>query len=198
MIKKYFFLTRVVIFYITNFLFFKNLGFKALIIKPLRIDGKKYITIKKRSIIKNFAWLLALKIDSFEPELIIGEGTSIGDFSHITAIRKVEIGKNVLLANKVYISDNLHSFENVNIPIMNQPIFFKSEVVIGDGSWLGENVCVIGAKIGKNCVIGANAVVTGDIPDYSVAVGIPAKVVKQYNKNSNRWEIIKKEIINER
>jgi acetyltransferase-like isoleucine patch superfamily enzyme len=62
--------------------------------------------------------------------------------------------------------------------------------VIGEGSWLGENVCVIGASIGKHCVIGANSVVTKDIPDYSVAVGIPAKVIKKYNFNKCEWEKI--------
>lgn len=61
---------------------------------------------------------------------------------------------------------------------------------IGEGSWLGENVCVIGASVGKHCTIGANAVVTKDIPDYSVAVGIPAKVIKQYNFKTQRWERI--------
>ena len=59
---------------------------------------------------------------------------------------------------------------------------------IGEGTWLGEGVCVIGAKIGKGCVIGANAVVTKDIPDYSVAVGSPAKVIKKYNSDTKRWE----------
>ena len=54
-------------------------------------------------------------------------------------------------------------------------------------SWLGENVAIIGASIGKNCVIGANAVVTDDIPDYSVAVGIPARVIRQYDAPSGQW-----------
>ena len=62
------------------------------------------------------------------------------------------------------------------------------DVVIGEGSWLGEHVCVIGASIGKNCVIGANSVVTHDVPDYSIAVGVPAKVIKRYNFNSKQWE----------
>ena len=61
-------------------------------------------------------------------------------------------------------------------------------VIIGEGSWLGENVCVCGASVGKHCVIGANSVVTRDIPDYCIAVGSPARVVKRYNFDKNTWE----------
>jgi acetyltransferase-like isoleucine patch superfamily enzyme len=188
MVYKMFYICRLIIFYLTNCLFFKKLDFKAVVIKPLRIEGKKYITIKKKAVVKNFGWLMAQKNDAFDPELIIGEGSSIGDFCHIAAVRKVEIGKKVLMANKVYISDNLHSFDDINVPVIDQPVIFKNEVIIGDGSWLGENVCVIGAKIGQNCVIGANAVVTGDIPDYSIAVGSPAKVIKKYSIKTKKWE----------
>ena len=70
---------------------------------------------------------------------------------------------------------------------MHQPIKQINTVIVGDGSWLGENVCVIGAKIGKNCVIGANSVVTKDIPDYCVAVGAPAKVIKRFDFVNQQW-----------
>lgn len=64
-------------------------------------------------------------------------------------------------------------------------------VHIGDGSWLGTHVVIAGnITIGKHCVIGANSVVTKDIPDYSVAVGIPAKVVKRYNFDTKCWECV--------
>lgn len=61
-------------------------------------------------------------------------------------------------------------------------------VVIGDGSWLGKNVVVIGnVSIGKNCVIAANSVVTKDVPDYSIAAGIPARVIKRYDFDRKEW-----------
>ncbi len=94
----------------------------------------------------------------------------------------------MLTADRVYISDNLHGYENPNVPILKQPIKQNGTVRIGEGSWLGVGVAVIGANIGKHCVIGANAVVTKDIPNYSVAVGIPAKVIKRYNPETNKWE----------
>ncbi|MCP4650701.1 MAG: acyltransferase [PVC group bacterium] len=146
------------------------------------------MSILKGAVVQKYTWLFALQIDEHVPELVIKEGCSIGDFNHIAAVRKVIIGKNVLTANRVYISDNIHCYKDVNTPIMHQPVEFKSEVAIGDGSWIGENVCVIGAKIGKNCVIGANSVVTNDIPDYCVAVGAPAKIIKRFNAATKEWK----------
>ena len=93
-----------------------------------------------------------------------------------------------MTADKVYISDNLHGYEDIHTPIHRQPIVQNGTVEIGEGSWLGENVCVIGANVGKHCVIGANSVVTRNIPDYSVAVGVPARVVKRYNFETKLWE----------
>jgi acetyltransferase-like isoleucine patch superfamily enzyme len=118
---------------------------------------------------------------------VIGDGSCIGNFNHIYATKSIVIGKNVLTADKVYISDNLHGYEDISLPILHQPIKQIGTVIIGDGSWLGENVCVIGAKIGVNCVIGANSVVTKDIPDYCVAVGSPAKIIKRYCFEKQEW-----------
>jgi acetyltransferase-like isoleucine patch superfamily enzyme len=87
----------------------------------------------------------------------------------------------------VYISDNQHGYENPDEYILNHYIVQRGSVEIGEGSWLGENVCVIGASIGRHCVIGANSVVTKDIPDYCVAVGSPASVIKTYDFDQKKW-----------
>ncbi len=179
---------KLFLFYLCNFFKYKKLGSNAYIIKPLRLNGRQYMSIGRNVRVQAFSWLIALKIDEYDPELIIGEGCAIGDFNHIAAVRRVVFGKNVLTANGVYISDNLHGFDDIQMPIMHQPVRFKAEVSIGDGSWVGENACIIGAAIGKNCVIGANAVVTSDIPDFSVAAGAPARVIKRFNLNKNSWE----------
>jgi acetyltransferase-like isoleucine patch superfamily enzyme len=92
-----------------------------------------------------------------------------------------------LTANNVYISDNLHSYEDISVPVIKQPVRFKKAVLIGSGSWIGENVSIIGASVGRNCVIGANSVVTRDIPDYSVAVGAPAVVIRQFDQRAGAW-----------
>jgi acetyltransferase-like isoleucine patch superfamily enzyme len=108
--------------------------------------------------------------------------------NHITCIHKVEIGENVLTADRVHISDHSHGFSQITIPIMAQPVTSKGVVRIGDGTWIGENASILSCSIGRNCVIGSNAVVTRDIPEYCVAVGAPARVVKRFNTISGQWE----------
>jgi len=187
---KVFQLKQMVLFFLLNRLKFKKLKFKSLIIKPLLIIGSRYISIYEGVVIKKHSSLFALKVAEYEPVLEIGTGCSLGHFNHIAAVKKVVFGKDVLTADNVYISDNLHEFKDINVPIMHQPVRFKAEVHIGDGSWIGENACIIGANIGKNCVVGANSVVTRDIPDYSVAAGVPAEIIKRYDQSSRTWESV--------
>jgi acetyltransferase-like isoleucine patch superfamily enzyme len=167
---------------------FKMLGSKSKIISPLKINGPANISIGNNVVVEYKTWLAAYPHTGLtDCNLIIEDGSRIGHFNHIYATSKIHIGKNVLTADKVYITDNLHSYENINVPIVDQKIKQIQEVIIGDGAWLGENVCVIGANIGKGCVIGANAVVTKNIPDFCVAVGNPAKIIKRYNMVTGTW-----------
>lgn len=167
----------------------KRFGRNSNIIFPLEMLGKENISIGDNVQIA-YRCRLAAVPHTKSPicELIIKDGCLIGNFNHIYATKRILLEENVLTADRVYISDNIHGYSAVNIPILAQPIVQKKEVVIGAGSWLGENVCVIGASIGKNCVIGANSVVTRDIPDFCVAVGAPARVVKKYNHITGIWE----------
>lgn len=190
-LTKLFMLSQMSIFFMLNRYKFQILEFKSLMIKPLQIDGCRYIILRKGALVKNYSSLYALKVNKYEPVLEIGPGCSLGHFNHIAAVKKVVFGKNVLTANNVYISDNLHEFRDINLPIMHQPVRFKAEVNIGDGSWIGENACVIGANVGKNCVVGANSVVTRDIPDYSVAIGAPAQITKRFSQSRKTWEKVK-------
>lgn len=170
---------------------FKRFGKKSRIESPLLIEGAGNIEVGERVCIKPKTWLACLPLTGEKnPIISIGNGSVIGHFNHIYATKSIVIEDYVLTADKVYISDNLHSYEDINTPIIGQAIKQLSPIIIGEGSWLGENVAVIGASIGKHCVIGANAVVTKDIPDYSVAVGIPAKVIKRYNLETKKWEKI--------
>jgi len=166
---------------------FQNIGTGAALFRPFRVDGGKGISIGAKTVFQRGIWLYCRSVGGREAALTIGDGCAFGYNNHITAVGQVTIGDNVLTANNVYISDNLHGYEDISTPIMHQPVRFKREVVIGDGSWIGENACIIGAHVGKNCVIGANAVVTSDIPDYSVAVGVPAVVIKQFDLQLQKW-----------
>ena len=163
---------------------FGNIGFKSVIIKPLKINNCKRIFIESNVVINDLAWLMSINKESM---LKIAKGTRIGHFAHIVCLNKIVIKENVLIADKVYMSDNTHGYENIQTPIKHQPLKFVGEVEIGKNSWIGENVCIIGCKIGRNSVIGANSVVTKDIPAYCVAAGSPARVVKRYDIEQNIW-----------
>lgn len=157
----------------------------------LRIDCPENIRIEDGVTIQRFTWLAAAPLTGCKScSLSIGKGTIIGNFNHIYATKAIEIGEYVLTADKVYISDCSHSYVDINKPVMVQSIKQLNSVSIGDGSWIGENVCIIGASIGKHCIIGANSVVTNNISDYSVAVGSPARIVKKYNLQTNQWEVV--------
>ncbi len=163
-------------------------GEKSIIDNPLKVDGARNIYIGRDVNILHRTWLACLPLTGEGTcKLVIEDGCMIGHYNHIYSTKSIIIHKNVLTADKVYISDNLHGYEDVDIPILHQPIVQNRCVEIGEGSWLGENVCVLGAKIGKHCVIGANSVVTKDIPDYCVAVGSPARVIKKYDFVKKSW-----------
>ena len=190
LIDKFYSLLYLLLHHWRYKMMFGTINRKCRIFSPLRIDGAKNIFIKgKYTIIGRQTWLAAKTYNGNSScKLEIGAGSKIGNFNHIYCTQRIIIEKNVLTADKVYISDNLHCYENIEIPIFMQPIKQLKTVVIGEGAWLGENVCVIGASVGRGSVVGANSVVTKDIPDYCVAVGIPAKVIKQYNHITKQWE----------
>ncbi len=115
-----------------------------------------------------------------DPVVRIGDRCLIGKGSGIVGHFGIDIGNDVWTGHHVYITDQNHGYEDVTRPISQQTQPERA-VTIGDGSWLGFGSVVLpGSNIGKHVTIGANSVVTGDIPDYSVAVGSPAKVIRRY------------------
>ncbi len=167
---------------------FGQIGKGTRLIKPM-IDGHKRIFLGDKVFIRKNTWLAAYPVTGIEScRLIIGDGSYLGNFCHVFASSKIEIGKKVLIADRVYISDNVHGYKNIHLPIIDQPVEQTDTVLIDDGAWIGENVCIIGASVGKNSVIGANAVVTKNIPDYCLAVGAPAKIIKRYNFEHKEWQ----------
>ena len=175
---------------ITQYIYKRRFGYignGTILFKPLQLDNTKSISIADGSFVAEGAWLMGGK-DSNTPTLKIGNKTVIGHYSHIVGLSKVCIENDVLIADRIFISDCTHEYEMISKPVAEQPVKIIKPVTIGEGSWLGENVCVCGANVGKHCVIAANSVVTKDIPDYCVAAGSPAKVVKKYNFETEMWE----------
>lgn len=154
--------------------------------KAKHLYGLKYISIGCNTVIDAGVQLTAWgKYDkkTYNPEIIIGDNCIVRENAHITAINSIRIGNNLLTGTNVLITDNSHGTTNrdqMEFPPTQRPLYSKGPVKIGNNVWLGNNVCVMpGVTIGNGVVVGANSVVTHDIPDYCVAVGIPARVVKQ-------------------
>lgn len=122
--------------------------------------------------------------ESFKPSIIIGENCNIGDDSNIQCCNKIHIGNGVLLGRKVMINDTTHGLfvrEQLDIQPSKRPLSSKGSIIIEDNVWIGEMVSVLGnVRVGRGAVVGAGSVVTKDVPSYGLAVGVPAKVIKQF------------------
>lgn len=149
--------------------------------------GEKYISIGDNTFIGNYGRLTAYGYyektkQYFSPLLTIGHNCNIGEQSHITAINCIMIGNNVLTGPRVLITDNAHGDSSSNVleaAPTERFLYCKGKVVIEDNVWIGEGAMIMpNVHIGKGAIIAANSVVTKDIPSYSVAAGIPAKVIK--------------------
>ena len=117
-----------------------------------------------------------------DPVVSIGDRCLIGRGSGIVGHLSIEIGDDVWTGHHVYITDQNHGYDDPDRPI-SQQVQPERPVSIGSGSWLGHGAVVLpGARIGRNVVIGANSVVTGEIPDRCVAVGAPARVIRQLDR----------------
>lgn len=142
--------------------------------KHCSLKGKHHITLEDSVTVRPYAQIWS------GGTVKIGKGSEIGERCRISIANSLEIGEKVLLSPNVYITDCDHEYRNVEVPVIDQGIVQRGQKVsIGEGSYIGINAVIVGdVKIGKHCVIGANSVVTKDVPDYCVAVGSPAKVIR--------------------
>ena len=137
------------------------------------------------------------ELDGNKETLHIGTNCEMGDMTHIVALNNVKIGNNVLIASKCFLSDTSHGSykgEHQHSPLIppNKRELDSSSIVIGNNVWIGENVVILpGTKICDGCVIGANAVVSGDFNKCGIIAGIPARYIKQFNYETGYWDRIK-------
>lgn len=165
---------------------------------PFEIRNKKCIQIGKGFTTGKFCRLEAHPSNTRQRDcIIIGENVQINDSVHIVGSIGVRLGNNVLIASKVFISDISHGNYSgdkehdapESIP-KDRPLHHK-QVLIEDNVWIGEFVSILpGVTIGKGSIIGTMSVVTKDIPPNSIAVGSPAKVIKQFNFEIKKWQKI--------
>lgn len=164
---------------------FSRVGRGALIRHPRKIMGGRYITLGT-----GFDAFPGLRIEAFDrhldkhfsPRITIGDRVSINYDCHIGCVNEITIGDDVLLASRVYISDHSHGapdYHDIDVPPSARKVFSKGPVVIEDGAWIGEGACILpGVRIGRHAIVGTNAVVTHDVPPYTIVGGVPARVIK--------------------
>lgn len=160
---------------------FAEFGRRSVIQPPLRLSGEARISVGEGVFVGAGSWLQVLGDPPERVAIKIGDRTSIAGTCVLSAAVSIELGRAVLVARNVYIADHTHAFEDVEHPVLAQGIKRCEPVRIGDGAWLGQNVVVgPGVTIGRGAVVGANSVVLDDVPDHSVAVGAPARVVRAF------------------
>lgn len=171
---------------------FGQFGAGSRVSPPFRFANLSRIRLGECVTIHRDCWIHVVgdeNRDFGESEIIIRSHAGIGMGATISAARRILIGEHVMLARNVYISDHGHAFQQMGVPIALQGIDNAAAVEIGDSTWIGQNACVLpGVKIGKHCVIGSNSVVTHSVPDFCVAVGAPAAIIKRYNHETRLWE----------
>jgi lipopolysaccharide O-acetyltransferase len=169
---------------------FNGFGWKSRIGSVDLLYNSKQIYIGKNVQIRKGSRIEVVTKFGKSPKIKIGDDTSIQMYFHCGAMESVEIGKSVLIAGRVYISDHDHVFNHPSLPPRHCENLIAKPVVVGDGVWLGEGVVVLkGVTIGERSVIGANSVVTKDIPPYSIAAGVPAKVIRSIEFREGTQEL---------
>lgn len=169
-----------------------------------KVEGLRNIELYGSVSAGRYFWLATYERygeQRMQPKIIFKGKFSASDFCHIGATNYIEFGDNVLLGSKVYITDHQHgSYSGAEQSSPLEPpgerkLTTDKSVVIGDNVWIGDNVVILpGVTIGSGCVIGANAVVTDNVASNSVVVGIPAKVIREYDEKEKLWRKIEEKI----
>jgi acetyltransferase-like isoleucine patch superfamily enzyme len=148
------------------------------------VYGERWIEVGDKTMIAELVTMCAGMAPGHDlgpdPVLRVGDRCVIGRGSHIVAHHSIEIGDDVYTGPYVYVTDQNHKYEDIDVPIGRQwPV--NSAVRIGAGSWLGTGAVILpGAAVGRNVVVAAGSVVRGEVPDNCVVAGVPAKIVRQH------------------
>ncbi|MBT5490767.1 acyltransferase [bacterium] len=169
---------------------FKSLKQNSIIINPLFITAE-YISVGQNVLIMNDARIEGVDHYAnkrYSPHIILADGVTIQQRCHITAADNLKIGKNTTILFDVMITNIDHEYEDLTKPIANQPLKVK-KTQIGENCFIGSGAKIqAGTILGRHCVVGTNAVVRGQFPDYSVIVGVPAGIVKRYDEETKKWK----------
>ena len=170
-----------------------NLSYLPYIPKRIELINPDFIHVGKgfcaKEGVRIEAWRSHNK-ESYDASIEIGNDVLIQNGTHISAIGHMVIGDNVLFGSNVLVTDNDHgdsgSYQILNIAPRKRKLSFKGNISIGNNVWIGDKATILsGVFIGDGAVIGANSVVTKNVPAYSIAVGVPAKVIKCFDNKSD-------------
>ncbi len=167
--------------------FFKKFELPSYIGETTYLHGINKISIGKRvRIFPN----VRLEVHGKNSSLVIEDNVAIGQNVHITSGANLIIGSSCTILANVFITNIDHDYQEIDKHILDQKMIIK-RTVIGENCFIGIGAAIqAGTILGKQCVVGANSVVKGVFPDYCVIVGSPAKIVKKYNFETQRWEKI--------
>lgn len=174
---------------IYRILYNKNSSYRAYIYRPLIFSANSIIWRDGVYIRKNCRIEAIKKYGemSYHPSILLEEGVTIQQNCHITCAQSIIIGQNTALASNVSITDIDHSYQDIFTPIERQNITVNPVKIGSDCKIYNNAVILKGTVIGHHCVVGANSVVNGIFPDYSIIVGVPAKIVKRFDFAVMKW-----------
>lgn len=152
-------------------------GDRSIVVPPARINTPACIWIGDDVHIGDHGWLAVRHLDDRAPRLVVGDRVRLGRFFNVACVRSVIIEDDVEGADNVFIADTFHEYEQIDVPVEQQPMAPGVPVVIGTGARLGAGCCILaGVTVGAGAVVRDGAIVVADVPAGAVASGNPARV----------------------
>lgn len=155
----------------------------------LQVNRPQFVNVKEGFYVGSNSKLLCYIADGFTPCITIGENFHATRHFTVQCANKVTIGNDVLVSSDVFMIDYNHGLNPLTPSYLDNSLEVSKGIIVEDGVWIGNNVIILGGvTIGKKAVIAAGAVVTKDVPEYTIAAGNPANVIKKYNFENKQWE----------
>ena len=169
-------------------LIFKNINFRGYLGRPVILINPSQLTLKANTRI-----FPGSRFEMHPPQgrIIISKNCSIGHNFHCTAMGELIIGESTLITPNVCITDIDHDYTEIGMPVLSQKYLYK-KTSIGSNCFIGFGAVIqAGTILGSNCIVGANSVVRGSFPNNCVIAGAPARIIKQFDQQTNSWRSIK-------
>lgn len=168
---------------------FARFGARSVLAPPARVTLPGAIEIGDDVCILEHGWLSVVRaVDGVEPRLVIGDRCRIGPFCHVACVGEVVFEPDVCAAERVFVADTYHGYDDPDRPVLDQPMAAPQPVRVGRGAFLGVAAAVLrGVTIGERAYVAPGAVVTEDVPARTLVAGNPARVVRRYDDGAGAW-----------